>query len=99
MTFHSLSRIYVTLITAAGRRKSGRMILQPVYCQQLRAPLSPELRGPYCFGGEVVGSRAKLRVPNPKKPVKGRLDAPAERVHPVKKRYRRRPKHPERGEA
>jgi hypothetical protein len=35
-----------------------------------------------------------LRVPNPKKAVKGRLDAPGARAHRVKKQYRRRPKHP-----
>jgi hypothetical protein len=40
-----------------------------------------------------VGSRAKLRVPNPTKPAKGRLDAGGMKVHRVKKRYRRRPKH------
>lgn len=37
-----------------------------------------------------VGS---VRVPNPKRVSKGRLDAPPERVHGSKKRYRRRPKH------
>ena len=42
----------------------------------------------------VVASREKLRVPNPKKPVKGRLDAPGGKVHRVGKRYRRHPKHP-----
>ncbi|HWO89809.1 MAG TPA: hypothetical protein VNL98_11755 [Gemmatimonadales bacterium] len=40
----------------------------------------------------------KLRVPNPAKPVRGRLDAPAEKVHRSKKKYRRKPKHPLRGE-
>jgi hypothetical protein len=41
-----------------------------------------------------VGTKAKLRVPNPEKPVKGRLDAPGVKVHRVKRKYRRRPKHP-----
>ena len=40
-----------------------------------------------------MGSRGKVRVPNPSK-VKGRLDARGVKVHRVKKRYRRRPKHP-----
>ena len=39
---------------------------------------------------------SKLKVPNPAKPQKGRLDAPAARVHKSRKRYRRRPKHPSR---
>jgi hypothetical protein len=47
---------------------------------------------------EVVASRDKLRVPNPRKPLKGRLDAPGGKVHRVRKRYRRRPKHPLREE-
>ena len=42
-----------------------------------------------------MGSRGKVRVPNPRK-VKARLDARGVRVHRVRKRYRRRPKHPER---
>ncbi len=42
-------------------------------------------------------SRSKrVRVPNPAKPVKKRLDAPAERTHRSRKAYRRRAKHPER---
>ena len=41
-----------------------------------------------------AGKARKVRVPNPAKPVKGRLDAPPKQVHRVKKRYRRRPKHP-----
>lgn len=40
----------------------------------------------------------KVRVPNPKKPVKGRLDAPPGKVQGSRKRYRRRPKHGVRGE-
>lgn len=36
----------------------------------------------------------KLEVPNPAKPVKGRLDAPPSKRHASKKAYRRRPKHP-----
>ena len=36
----------------------------------------------------------RVRVPNPKKPVKGRLDAPPAKVHRPKKGYRRRLKHP-----
>jgi hypothetical protein len=36
----------------------------------------------------------RVRVPNPKKPVKGRLDAPPAKAHRSKKGYRRRPKHP-----
>jgi hypothetical protein len=39
----------------------------------------------------------KVRVPNPARAKKGRLDAPAKRVHRSQKAYRRRPKHPERG--
>lgn len=41
----------------------------------------------------------KVRVPNPAKPVKGRLDAPPAKVHQSIKRYRRRPKHPGGGES
>jgi len=41
-----------------------------------------------------VGRGEKLRVPNPAKPVKGRLDAPVAKVHKSRKRYRRRRKHP-----
>lgn len=36
----------------------------------------------------------KVRVPNPGKPGKRRLDAPPAKAHRVAKRYRRRPKHP-----
>lgn len=36
----------------------------------------------------------KLVVPNPAKPVKGRLDAPPAKRHASKKAYRRKPKHP-----
>lgn len=42
-----------------------------------------------------AGKARKVRLPNPGKPMKGRLDAPAKQVHRVKKRYRRRPKHPD----
>jgi len=42
-----------------------------------------------------VTRRTKLRIPNPAKPPKGRLDAPPARPHRVKKKYRRKPKHPE----
>ena len=35
----------------------------------------------------------RLRVPNPGKPGKGRLDAPPGQAHRSKKRYRRKPKH------
>jgi hypothetical protein len=42
--------------------------------------------------------KAKLTVPNPDKPKKGRLDAPPARRHESKKAYRRKPKHPEEGE-
>ena len=38
----------------------------------------------------------KLRVPNPAKPGKGRLDAPPAKAHRSKKAYQRRPKHPPR---
>ncbi len=41
----------------------------------------------------------KVKVPNPAKRAKGRLDAPGVRVHRSKKRYRRRPKHPLRPES
>jgi hypothetical protein len=41
----------------------------------------------------------KLRVPNPAKPRRRRrLDAPPEKVHRNRKKYRRRPKHPKREE-
>ncbi len=36
----------------------------------------------------------KVRVPNPGKPQPGRLDAPPAKPFRVKKKYRRRPKHP-----
>lgn len=36
----------------------------------------------------------KVRVPNPGKPQSGRLDAPPAKPHVVKKKYRRKPKHP-----
>lgn len=39
-----------------------------------------------------------VRVPNPKAPVKERLDTPSHRVHRSKKQYRRRPKHPRPGD-
>jgi hypothetical protein len=39
-----------------------------------------------------------LRVPNPKKPARGRLKVPSHKVMRSKKGYRRRPKHPARGE-
>jgi hypothetical protein len=42
-----------------------------------------------------VRDSVKVRVPNPAKPPKERLDAPPERPHKVRKRYRRRPKHRE----
>jgi hypothetical protein len=35
-----------------------------------------------------------VRVPNPRAPVKERLETPAHKVHRSKKRYRRKPKHP-----
>lgn len=35
----------------------------------------------------------KVRVPNPEKPPRGRLDAPPGRPHLVKKKYRRKKKH------
>lgn len=40
--------------------------------------------------------KEKLRVPNPKRTGTGRLDAPPGRAHGSKKKYRRRPKHPDR---
>ena len=51
--------------------------------------------GRSCLGETSVTGDVKVRVPNPAKPRKERLDAPPERLHRVKKRYRRRPKHPE----
>ena len=39
-----------------------------------------------------------VRVPNPDAPVRGRLKTPAHQVHRSKKAYRRRAKHPGRGE-
>lgn len=52
-----------------------------------------------CFGEETMSRTRKVRVPNPAKPVKGRLDAPPAKVHQSIKRYRRRPKHPGGGES
>ena len=49
--------------------------------------------GRSCRGVSMARAR-KVRVPNPAKPSKGRLDAPPEKVHRPKTRYRRRPKHP-----
>jgi hypothetical protein len=46
---------------------------------------------------EASGDMARterVRVPNPKKPGKGRLDAPPAKAHRPKKAYRRRAKHP-----
>jgi hypothetical protein len=37
-----------------------------------------------------------VRVPNPRAPVKERLDTPTHKVHRSKKAYRRKPKHPAR---
>ncbi len=45
----------------------------------------------------VRGSK-RVVVPNPEKPVKGRLDAPPAKVHRPKKAYRRKPKHRGEGE-
>jgi len=39
-----------------------------------------------------------VRVPNPRAPVKERLKTPSHKVHRSKKAYRRREKHPRRGE-
>lgn len=35
----------------------------------------------------------KVRVPNPKAPLRGRLKTPSHKVHRSKKAYRRKPKH------
>ena len=40
--------------------------------------------------------KLKLRVPNPKAPVKERLKTPSHKVHKSAKHYRRREKHPNR---
>ena len=40
----------------------------------------------------------RVKVPNPKKPGKRRLNAPPAKAHPPKTRYRRKPKHPMREE-
>jgi hypothetical protein len=40
--------------------------------------------------------KLKVRVPNPKAPVKERLRTPAHKVHRSAKQYRRREKHPHR---
>jgi hypothetical protein len=45
----------------------------------------------------MAGSE-KVRVPNPRKPRKERLDAPPAKPHRNRKKYRRRPKHPARQE-
>ncbi len=42
----------------------------------------------------VMKRGEKVRVPNPWKPQPGRLDAPPAKTFRVKKKYRRRPKHP-----
>ncbi len=39
-----------------------------------------------------------VRVPNPNAPVKERLKTPSHKVHRSKKAYRRRAKHPRRGD-
>ena len=49
-----------------------------------------------CLGETGMASLVKVRVPHPQRRLKERLDAPPERAHRVKKRYRRRPKHPKR---
>lgn len=43
--------------------------------------------------------KVKLRVPNPRAPVKERLKVPAHKVHRSKKQYRRRAKHPGGGDS
>jgi hypothetical protein len=45
---------------------------------------------------KVRGEKKKtvLRVPNPRAPVRERLDTPSHKVHRSKKGYRRRAKHP-----
>ena len=45
-----------------------------------------------------MARRVKVRIPNPDKPVKGRLDAPPAKPHRNEKKYRRRPKHQGRDE-
>lgn len=54
-----------------------------------------------CYGlmtGWAMARRVKVRVPNPDKPAKGRLDAPPAKPHRNAKKYRRRPKHQGRDE-
>jgi hypothetical protein len=60
----------------------------------LSSPSRRRGAGPKRWG--AVGCGEKVRVPNPDKPAKGRLDAPAIRVHKSKRKYRRRLKHPPR---
>ena len=47
----------------------------------------------------VLARPQKVRVPNPAKPVKERLDAPPAKAHRSKKAYRRKPKHQGKDEA
>lgn len=47
----------------------------------------------------MVRRPEKVVVPNPEKPQKERLDAPPAKPHRNRKKYRRRPKHPEGDEA
>jgi hypothetical protein len=46
--------------------------------------------------GGAMSRTERVRVPNPRKPGKARLDAPPAKVHRSRKKYRRRPKHPKR---
>ena len=45
-------------------------------------------------GGGRSRKRHAVRVPNPKAPVKERLNVPSHKVHRSKKAYRRKGKHP-----
>jgi hypothetical protein len=46
-----------------------------------------------------VARTERVKVPNPRKAVKKRLDAPPAKAHRSKKAYRRRSKHPSREES
>lgn len=79
---------------------AGRMHGKHIDSKHLRLnswPLGLE-HGLECLCESGMAGRTKLRVPNPAKVPKGRLDAPPAQPHRVKKKYRRRPKHPGRAE-
>jgi hypothetical protein len=79
----------------AGRKQANNINFKDL--RLFSWPLGLE-HGHQCLCESGMAGRTKVRVPNPAKPLKGRLDAPPAQPHLVKKKYRRRPKHPGRGE-